>query len=323
MKAIVRDEYGTPDVLQLEEIDRPRPGDGEVLVRVVASSLNMADLDYLRGRPKVARLGSGLGRPKHRGIGLDMAGRVEEVGEKVTRLKPGDEVWADLFSFGQSSFAEYVNGPERAFTLKPPGITFEQAATVPHSGVLALQGLRAKRPIEPGQKVLINGAGGCVGPFAMQIAKSMGAEVTGVDHTGKLDMLRALGADHVVDYTKEDFAHNRQRYDLILDIAAQRSILHYRRSLAPRGSYVLVARSLGGFFQAFLLGALITLLGGKKMGVFMWVPNKREDLDFLKGMLEAGKITPLIDSRCPLGEVPEAMRHLEAGRARGKLVVTM
>jgi NADPH:quinone reductase-like Zn-dependent oxidoreductase len=323
MKAIVRDEYGTPDVLELKEIDRPIPSEGEVLIKVHASSLNMADLDYLRGRPKVARLGSGLGRPKHRGLGLDMAGRVESIGEKVTRLKPGDEVWADLFSFGQNSFAEYVTGPERAFTLKPPGITFEQAATVPHSGVLALQGLRSKRPIQPGQKVLINGAGGCVGPFAIQIAKSLGAEVTGVDHTGKLELMRALGADHVVDYTIEDFAHNGQRYDLILDIAAQRSVLHYRRSLAPRGSYVLIARSLGGFFQGFLLGAMISLIGRKKIGVFMWVPNKKEDLDFLKGMLEDRKITPLIDSRFPLGEVPEALRHLESGNARGKVIITL
>ena len=251
-----------------------------------------------------------------------MAGRVEAIGGNVTGLKPGDEVWADMFSFGQSSFADFAHGPEKAFTLKPHGITFEQAATVPHSGVLALQGLRSKRPIQPGQKVLINGAGGCVGPFAIQIAKSFGAEVTGVDHTGKLDMMRSVGADHVIDYTEEDFTRNGQRYDMILDIAAQRSVLRYRRSLTAQGSYVLVARSLGGFFQALLLGGWITLTGRKKMGVFMWVPNKREDLDFLKGLLEAGRITPLIDSRFPLSEVPQALRYLEEGRARGKLVIT-
>lgn len=322
MQAIVREEYGSPDVLDVREVDHPTPGEGEVMVKVHASSLNMADLDYLRGRPRVARLGTGFRRPRHPGIGLDVAGQVEVIGENVTRLKPGDEVWADLFSFGQSSFAEYVRAPERAFAPKPTGITFEQAATVPHSGVLALQGLRSKRAIQPGHKVLINGAGGCVGPFAIQIAKAFGAEVTGVDHTGKLDLMRSVGADHVIDYTKEDFTSNGKRYDLILDIAAQRSVLRYRRSLTPQGSYVLVARSLGGFFQALLLGGLITLTGRKKMGVFMWVPNKREDLDFLKGLLETGRITPLIDNRFPLSEVPGALRYLEDGRARGKVVIT-
>lgn len=202
MKAIVRNKYGSPDVLELKEIDKPVPGDDEVLVKVHAASINMADLDYLRGRPVVARLGTGLGKPRTNGVGLDVAGRVEEIGKNVTKFRPGDEVWADLFSFGHGSFAEYVCAPEKAFSLKPPGVTFDEAATVPHSGVLALQGLRGKRQIQPGQKVLINGAGGCVGPFAVQIARSFGAEVTGVDHTGKLDMLRSIGADHVIDYTQ-------------------------------------------------------------------------------------------------------------------------
>jgi NADPH:quinone reductase-like Zn-dependent oxidoreductase len=322
MKAIVRDRYGSPDVVHMGEIDTPAPGDDQVLVRVHAASLNTADSDLLRGRPRVARLGTGLRRPKTRRVGLDVAGRVEAVGRTVTALRPGDEVWADLFAFGHGSFAEYVCAPATAFAPKPTSTTFEEAATVPHSGVLALQGLMGKGPIRPGERVLINGAGGCVGPFAVQIAKSYGAEVTGVDHTGKLDMLRAIGADHIIDYTREDFTRNGQRYDLILDIAASRSILHYRRALSADGRYVLIARSLGGFLQAVLLGACISLASSKRMGAFTWVPNKREDLDLLNELLEARRIKPLIDRRYGLEEVPQALRHLEQGRARGKLVVT-
>ena len=323
MKAIRRDGYGSPDVLELKDVDRPAPKDDEVLVKVHASSLNMADLDYLRGRPRVARVGTGIGSPRSKGLGLDVAGRVEAIGRNVTSLQPGDEIWADLFSFGQCAFAEYVCGPEQAFSPKPAGVSFEEAATVPHSGVLALQGLRSKRQIQAGHKVLINGAGGCVGPFAIQIAKAAGAEVTGVDHTGKLEMMRAVGADHVIDYTKEDFTNNGQRYDLILDIAAHRSVLHYRRSLSRNGRYVLVARSLGGFFQAALLGGLISLLGSKKMGVFMWRPNDREDLEFLGGLLEKRRVRPLIDTRYELSQVPEGLRFLEAGQARGKVIIMM
>lgn len=321
MKAIVRDRYGSPDVVHMDEIDTPAPGDDQVLVRVHAASLNTADLDHLRGRPRLARLGSGLRRPKTRRVGLDVAGRVEAVGRTVTELRPGDEVWADLFAFGHGSFAEYVCAPATAFARKPTSITFEEAATVPHSGILALQGLLGKGPIRPGQKVLINGAGGCVGPFAVQIAKSFGAEVTGVDHTAKLDMLRTVGADHVIDYTREDFTRNGQRFDLILDIAANRSILHYRRALSADGRYVLIARSVGGFLQAVFLGAFISLGGSRRMGAFSWVPNKREDLDLLSELLEAGRIKPLIDRRYGLEEIPQALQHLEQGLARGKLVV--
>lgn len=321
MKAIVRDRYGSPDVLHMDEIDTPAPGHDQVLVRVHAASLNTADSDLLRGRPRVARLGTGLRRPKTRRVGLDVAGRVEAVGRTVTALRPGDEVWADLFAFGHGSFAEYVCAPATAFAPKPTSTTFEKAATVPHSGILALQGLLGKGPIRPGQKVLINGAGGCVGPFAVQIAKSFRAEVTGVDHTSKLDMLRAIGADHVIDYTHEDFTRNGQRYDLILDIAANRSILHYRRALSADGRYVLIARSLGGFLQALLLGACISLASSKRMGVFTWVANKREDLDLLSELLEGGRIKPLIDKRYGLEEIPQAFQHLEQGLARGKLVV--
>ncbi len=323
MRAIVRDRYGSTDVLELEEIDKPVPGDDEVLVRVHAASLNMADLDYMRGMPRSARVATGFSKPKNSVLGLDVAGRVEAVGINVKQLQPGDEIWADMTGFGYGAFAEYVCAPESAFALKPAGLTFEEAATVPQSAILALQGLRGGRPIQPGQKVLINGAGGCVGPFAMQIAKSFGAEVTGVDNTGKLDLMRSIGADHVIDYTLEDFTKNGQTYDLILDIAARRSVLHYRGSLTPRGSYVLVARSVAGFFQALVLGGWISMTGSKRMGIFMWSPNKREDLEFLKGLLEAGKIKPVIDRHFELSEVPAALRYLEQGHARGKVVITV
>lgn len=321
MKAIVQESYGSPDVLELREIDQPVPGPREVLVKVRAASVNTADLDHLRGRSIGERLAFGFSKPTHSVPGLDLAGEVVAIGEDVTRLQPGDQVWADLSVSGFGAFAEYVCAAEKVFAPKPPSLTFEEAATVPHSAVLALQGLTGKGPIQPGQRVLVNGAGGCVGPFAVQIAKSFGADVTAVDHAGKLDLPRSLGADHVIDYTQEEFTRNGQRYDLILDIAARRSVLHYRRSLAPGGRYVLIARSLGGFFQAALLGALISVGGSKRMGVFMWNPGRREDLDSLTRLLDAGRIKPLIDRRYGLSQVPGALRYVEEGRARGKVVI--
>lgn len=323
MKAIVRDEYGPPGVLRFEDVAKPVPGDGEVLVRVHAASLNTADLDLLRGRPVLARIGIGLLRPKHRMLGLDLAGRVEATGKDVTSLQPGEDVWADLFSFGHGAFSEFVCASENAFSPKPPSLTFEAAATVPHSAVLALQGLRGKGEIQPGQRVLIIGAGGCVGPFAIQIAKAFGAEVTGVDHTGKLDLMRSAGADYVIDFTREDFTRNGAKYDLILDIVDQHSVLHYRRSLSPRGRYVLIARNLSGFFQAFFLGGWISLTGSKRMGIFMWNPNKKQDLEFLNDLLERGLIKPLIDRTFELSEVSEALHYLEDGRARGKVIIQL
>ena len=322
MKAIVRDEYGSPDVLELREIDKPKPRDDEVVVKVHAASVNTADLDYLRGRPAAARVGSGLRRPRTGRLGLDVAGRVEAVGRDVTMLRVGVDVWADLFDYGQGAFAEYVCAPEKAFTPMPSGVTFEQAATVPHSGVLALQGLLGKGDINPGEKVLINGAGGCVGPFAIQLAKSFGAEVTGVDHGGKFDLMRSAGADHVIDYTNEDFTANGRRYDLILDIVDQHSVLYYRRSLVSGGRYVLIARTLSGFVQAFLVGAGVSLGGSKRMGIFMWKANNRPDLESIKALLENGKVTPIIDRRYQLSEVPEALRYMEGGHARGKVIIT-
>jgi NADPH:quinone reductase-like Zn-dependent oxidoreductase len=321
MKAIVREEYGSPDVLTMAEIDKPVPAGDEVLVRVHAASLNTADLDFLRGRPRIARVGYGLRGPRRRVLGLDVAGRVEAVGESVTRHQVGDEVWADLFSSGHGGFAEYVCARESAFWPKPAGLTFEVAATVPHSAVLALQGL-GRGKIQAGQKVLINGAGGCVGPFAVQIAKSFGAEVTAVDLQAKLSMLRSVGADHVIDYTREDFTQNGQRYDLILDIAGQRSVLDFRRSLNPRGTYRIVADSIAQFLQAMVVGSMISLVGTKRMGIFMWIPNQGKDLELLGRLLVNGEIEPHIDRRYELSEVPEALAYLEQGRARGKIVIT-
>jgi NADPH:quinone reductase-like Zn-dependent oxidoreductase len=323
MKAIVRSEYGSPDVLQFKEVAKPTPEGSEVLVRVHASSVNMADVDYLFGRPKIARLGTGLRRPRNSGLGLDVAGQVEAVGKNVTRFQPSDEVFGDLTEYGHGAFAEYVCAPEAAFALKPAGMTFEEAATVPQAAVMALQGLRGKRRIQPGHKVLINGAGGNVGPFAVQIAKSFGAEVTGVDSTNKLDMLRSIGADHVIDYTKEDYTKIGQRYDRILDVAAHRSIFECKPALRPKGVYVMVPGSLAGVFQAMFLGPLISMAGSQKMGMLMWKPFNPRDVVFLKELLEAGKVTPVIDRSYPLSEVPEALRYQEEGHARGKVVITV
>jgi len=323
MKAIVRCQYGSPDVLQLKDIDKPVVKDDEVLVRVHAAGVNMADVDYLRGQPAVARLITGLRRPRNRGLGLDVAGQVEAVGESVTQFQPGDEVFGDLTEYGFGAFAEYACAPQDAFALKPVSMTFEEAATVPQAAVMALQGLRGTRPIEPGQKVLINGAGGNVGPFAVQIAKSFGAEVTGVDSTGKLDMLRSIGADHVIDYTKEDFTKIGQRYDRILDVAAYRSIFECKRALKANGVYVVVPNSVARMFQAVLLGPLISMAGSRKMGIQPGRPFDKADVAFLKELIEAGKVAPVIDRRYPLSEVPEALRYQEMGRTQGKIVITV
>ena len=224
MRAIVRDRYGPPSVLELRDVDQPKVGDDTVLVRVRASSLNSSDLEYLYGRPLIVRLGTGLRRPARRGMGVDVAGRVEAVGRNVTQLRPGDEVFGDMTQHGLGAFAEYVCAPAKAFALKPATMGFEEAATIPQSAVIALQGLQHQRQIRPGDRVLINGAGGSVGPFAIQIAKSHGAEVTGVDSTAKLDLLRSVGADHAIDYTRDDFLSAGQRYDLVLDLVARRSM---------------------------------------------------------------------------------------------------
>ena len=322
MKAIVCTRYGSPDVLELKEVEKPSPKENEALIKVYAASVNVEDLDFLRGIAWSARFVGPL-KPKYKILGFDLAGRVEAVGRNVKQFHPGDEVFGDLFSYGFGAFAEYACVPEKALVLKSASMTFEEAATVPSRAVIALQGLRDKRQIQPGQKVLINGAGGGVGPFAVQIAKSFGAEVTGVDSTSKLDMLRSIGADHVIDYTKEDFTKNGQHYDLILDIAAHHSIFDYKRALSSNGIYAVVGGSRTTIFQALFLGPLISMAGSKKMGIMMWKPNKKEDLDFIKELIESGKVVPVIDRCYPLSEVAQALRYFEEGQPQGKIVITV
>jgi NADPH:quinone reductase-like Zn-dependent oxidoreductase len=322
MKAIVYTEYGAPDVLQLKEVEKPTPRDDEVLIKVHAASVNAADLHLLGADPFLIRLSSGLLKPKHTILGAAIAGRVEAVGRNVKQFQPGDEVFGDISGCGWGGFAEYVCASEDALVLKPTRLSFEEAAAVPMAAVTALQGLRDKGQIQAGQKVLINGASGGVGTFAVQIAKSFGADVTAVCSTGKMDMVRALGADQVIDYTQEDFTHNGQRYDLILAANGYHSIADYKRALSPKGMYVMTGGSGVQLFQAMLLGPWISMTGSKKMGNLLAKPNNK-DLVFMKELLEAGKVVPVIDRRYPLCEVPDALRYLGEGRAKGKVVITV
>jgi NADPH:quinone reductase-like Zn-dependent oxidoreductase len=322
MKAIAYTKYGSPDVLQLKEVEKPTPKDNEVLVKVHAASVNDWDWGLLRGTPLVNRLLFGLLKPtKTKILGCDIAGRVEAVGKNVKQFQPGDEVFGDLSACGFGAFAEYVCARENALVLKSASMTFEEAAAYPQAAVLALQGLRYKGQIQPGQKVLINGAGGGAGTFAVQLAKSFGAEVTGVDSTRKLDTMRSTGADHVIDYTKEDFTKNGQRYDLILDFAAHHSIFDYKRALSPKGIYVMVGGSTARMFQVMFLGPWISMIGSKKMGILAHKPNK--DLEFINELFEAGKVVPVIDRRYPLSEVAEALRYFGEGHHQGKVVITV
>ena len=322
MKAIVCSKYGSPDVLELKEVVKPIPKDNEVLIKIHAAALNAADWHIMRGDPWLARLVIGLLKPKYKILGADVAGRVEAVGRNVIQFQPGDEVFGDLFASGCGSFAEYVCTRENALVLKPTSITFEQAAAVPLAAVTALQGLRYKGQILPGQKVLINGASGGVGTFAVQIAKSFGAEVTAVCSTGKMEMVHSLGADHVIDYTKEDFTKHGQLYDRIVGANGYHSLSDYKRVLSPKGTYVMTGGSGAQMAQAIFLGSLISITGGKKMGSLEAIPNQ-EDLVFIKALLEAGKVVPVIDRRYALREVPEAIRYLEEGHANGKVVITV
>lgn len=320
MKAAIRYKYGSPDVVNLEEVDRPIPGDDEVLVRVHAASVNAWDWDLLIGTAP-NRLMFGFAYPKRKILGADVAGRVEAVGKNVTEFQPGDEVFGDQCEKGWGGFAEYVCAGEASLALKPANITFEQAAAVPQAAVMALQAIRDFGSIEPGQAVLINGAGGGVGTFAIQIAKSLGAVVTGVDSASKLEMIRSIGADHVIDYTHEDFSKNDKRYDLIIDTAAHRSMLDARRALTPKGSYVVVGGSLARIFQLLLLKPWLAVSGGRRMSVLGLKPNK--DLRLLAELLSAGKIVPIIERVYPLREVPAALQHMGDGRVQGKIVVTV
>lgn len=323
MKAIVYTEYGPPDVLQLKEVEKPTPKDNEVLIKVHAASANAADWHIMRGEPFLVRLMvGGLLKPKIKILGADIAGQVEAVGRNVKQFQPGDEVFGDISDCGWGGFAEYVCVSEDALVLKPASTTFEEAAAVPLAAVTALQGLRDKGQIQPGQKVLINGASGGVGTFAVQIAKSFGAEVTGVCSTRKLDMVRSIGADQVIDYTQEDFTKSGQRYDLILAANGYHPILDYKRALSPEGIYVCTGGSMAQIFQSMLLGPWMSMIGSKKMGNLAAKSNKK-DLAFMKELLEAGKVVPVIDRRYPLSEVAEALRYLEEGHAQGKVVITV
>ena len=322
MKAIIYTHYGSPDVLQLEEVEKPAPRDDEVLIHVHAVSVNAGDLHLLRGEPFLLRLFSGLRKPKQKILGADVAGRIEAVGRNVKRFQPGDEVFGDLSRCGRGGFAEYVCARENALVLKPANLTFEQAAAVPVAGVTALQGLRGKGQIKPGQKVLVNGASGGVGTFAVQIAKALGAEVTGVCSTKHVDRVRSMGADYVIDYTQEDFTTKGQRYDLILAANGYRPLSAYKRALSPEGRYVMSGGSDAQMFQAILLGPWISMVGKQKMGNVLAGPDQ-QDLAFLGELLEGGKVVPVIDRRYPLSEVVQAIRYLEEGHARGKVVITV
>ena len=323
MKAIVRHEYGSPDVLELEEAEKPTPKDDEVLIKVYAASVNAADWRFLRADPFLVRLDSGLLKPKNKILGLDVAGRVEAVGRNAKEFQPGDEVFGDILECRGGAFAEYVSVPERVLVLKPANMTFEQAAAVPLAAITALFGIRDQGQIQPGQKVLINGASGGVGTFAVQIAKSLGAEVTAVCSTRNVDLVRSLGADHVIDYTQEDFTQNGQRYDLILAVNGYHPISAYKRALSPKGIYVMVGGSAAQGFQALLLGPWMSRSGNQQMGRLEDERDRKDLLEFLKELLEAGKVVPVIDSRYPLSEVPEAIRYLEGGHAKGKVVITV
>jgi NADPH:quinone reductase-like Zn-dependent oxidoreductase len=322
MKAIVYTEYGPPNVLQLKEVEKPTPKDDEVLVKVHAASVNHTDWYLVTGEPFIARLWSGLLEPKNQIPGGDIAGRVEAVGVNVKQFQPGDEVYGDKAACGWGAFAEYVCVPDNELALKPASITFEEAAAVPQAGVSALQALRDEGQIKPGQKVLINGASGGVGTFAVQIAKSYKTEVTGVCSTRKLDMLRSIGADHVIDYTQEDFTKSGQRYDLILATGGYHPISDYKRALRPKGFYVMIGGSTAQKMQAFLLGPWISMTGSKKMRSLAGKPNQN-DLVFLNELLEAGKVVPVIDRRYPLSEVPEAFRYFGEGLTEGKVIITV
>jgi NADPH:quinone reductase-like Zn-dependent oxidoreductase len=323
MKGIVRRCYGSPDVIRYEDLPKPAPADDEVLVRVHAASVNPLDWHYLQGTPYMLRMEAGFGKPENPRLGVDFAGTIEAVGKSVTRFKPGDDVFGGKFG----ALAEYVTvGQGRALASKPANVTFEQAASVPIAGVTALQALRDKGQLRPGQKVLINGASGGVGTFAVQIAKSLGAEVTGVCSTRNLELVRSVGADHVIDYTREDFSKGVQRYDVIIDNVGTHSLLEYRRVLNPRGIYVMIGSStIGNWFawlEAPLEGMVLSHFVSQRF-VAMLAELNPQDLATLGNLMESGKLTPVIDRRFKLSEAAEAIRYLEKGHARGKIVLTV
>ncbi len=322
MQGLVFHCYGAPDVLKLEQVAKPVPADDQLLVKVHAAALNPLDWHYMRGSPYIMRLSSGLGAPKDPRVGVDFAGTVEAVGKNVTRFKPGDEV----FGGADGAAAEYVVVREsRGVALKPANVTFEQAGSVAIAALTALQGLRDRGGVKPGQKVLINGASGGVGTFAVQIAKHLGAEVTGVCSTRNVELVRSLGADHVIDYTQQDFATGTQRYDVVLDNVANRSLSDLRRALTPTGTLVIVGGAKGNWFGPLwppLKAAMLQPFVDQKMGMFI-ASLTQEDMQLLGDLMQAGKVTPVIDRRYALSDAAKAMEYLEAGRARGKVIVSL
>lgn len=321
MKAILFTKYGSPDVLQLAEVEKPTPNENELLVKVVAAAANPLDWHRLRADPFLVRLDGGFFKPKNPRLGADVAGRVEAVGSNVTEFKAGDEVFGEI---GAGAFAEYVCAHEKYFALKPVNISFEAAAAAPVAGFTALQGLRDAGQIQAGRKVLVNGASGGVGTFAVQLANAYGTEVTGVCSTRNLEMVRSIGADHVVDYTQEDFTTNGQLYDLIYDAVGNRSVSHYKRALKPQGTCVIAGfTTMPRLFEHLILGPLLSRGGGKKVAMMGTARPNKQDLLFIKELLETGKVVPVIDRCYPLPETAEAIRYLETGRARGKVIVNV
>lgn len=322
MKAIVCRQYGSPDVLRLEDVQKPMAAGDRVLIRVLASSVNAGDWHLLRADPFLVRLAYGLLRPKHPVLGTDVAGVVEAIGPDVTQFKPGDEVFGDLSACGFGGFAQYATAPERFLAIKPVNLTFEQAAAVPSAAVTALQALRDTGKIARGMRVLINGASGGVGTFAVQIAKSFDTHVTGVCSSRKLTGVRALGADEVIDYAADDFTKSDKRYDLILAANGDHPISAYKQCLARGGTYVMSGGSTKQMFQALLLGPLMSLTGNKRMTSMLAKPNQ-VDLQCVDKLLSSGKITPVIDRQYSLSQTPDAIRYLEEGHAAGKVVISI
>jgi NADPH:quinone reductase-like Zn-dependent oxidoreductase len=323
MKAVMRDDYGPPEILELRDIEVPTPADGEVLVRIRASSVNAADLDYLYGRPAMTRLGIGLREPRNKRLGLDVAGVVESVGGGVTRFAPGDEVFGDLTECGYGAFAEYATATEKALAPKPASLTFEEAATVPQSAILAIQGLKSWKRLQPGQSVLVNGASGNVGPFAVQIARAYGAEVTGVCSTGKVEFVRSLGVEDIIDYTREDYTTSGRQWDRIIDVASHHSVLASRRALKAGGVYAWAGGSMTSLLGSLTLGPLLSVVTSRKSGLFSWKPFDQGDVAELTRLADEGHLKPVIDRTFPLDEVPVALRYLDDKRAMGKLVITV
>jgi NADPH:quinone reductase-like Zn-dependent oxidoreductase len=322
MKAITYTRYGSPDVLRLEEVAKPTPRAKEVLVKICAASVNAYDWRYVRADPFLVRLVGGLFRPRNPRLGADIAGRVEAVGSDVTQFRPGDEIYGNLAASGNGAFAEYIAVPEQALAPKPANLTYEQAAAVPMAAVTALQALRDGGKIRAGHQVLINGASGGVGTFAVQIAKSFGADVTAVCSTRNVALVRSLGADHIIDYKHEDITKSARRYDLILAVNGYHPLWAYRRMLRPEGRYVMTGGSGAQLFETLLFGPLMSLGGRKRLAPFTATPSSK-DLVIMKELLEAGKVVPVIDRCYPLGETAAAIRYLEDRHARGKVVITV